>query len=198
MPTNILRIDASARTSGSVSRDLTARIIDRFEANGETKVVNRDLATPLPLLTEEWIGANFTPAADRTSEQADTLALSDTLISEIQAADVLVIGLPIYNFGVPAALKAWVDLVARAGVTFKYSETGPVGLLTGKRAIVAVASGGTEMGSDIDFASGYIRHVLGFIGISDVVFVAADRLMVDADASLTTAHTAVETLEIAA
>ncbi|SMX23281.1 FMN-dependent NADH-azoreductase [Boseongicola aestuarii] len=198
MPTNVLRIDASARTTGSISRDLNDRIIERFETNGDTHVTSRDLANPLPLLTEDWIGANFTPVADRTPEQAETLALSDTLIDEIKAADVLVIGLPIYNFGVPAAFKAWVDLVARAGVTFRYSETGPKGLLTGKRAIVAVASGGTEMGSDIDFATGFIRHVLGFIGISDVVFVAADRLMIDADATLASARAAVDTLEIAA
>lgn len=198
MPTHILRIDASARTTGSVSRDLNDRIIERFTANGETQVTTRDLANPLPLITETWIGANFTPADDRSPQQAETLALSDTLIDEIKAADVLVIGLPIYNFGVPAGLKAWVDLVARAGVTFKYSETGPKGLLTGKRAIVAVASGGTEMGSDIDFATGYIRHVLGFIGITDVVFVAADRLMIDAEATLASARAAVDTLEIAA
>ena len=198
MPTHILRIDASARTTGSVSRDLSDRIIERFTANGETQVTTRDLANPLPLITETWISANFTPADDRSPEQTETLALSDTLIDEIKAANVLVIGLPIYNFGVPAGLKAWVDLVARAGVTFQYSETGPKGLLTGKRAIVAVASGGTEMGSDIDFATGYIRHVLGFIGITDVVFVAADRLMLDADATLASAHAAVENLQTAA
>ncbi|MBT8413444.1 MAG: NAD(P)H-dependent oxidoreductase [Boseongicola sp.] len=198
MPTNILRIDASARTTGSISRDLNDRIIERFNANGDTQVTTRDLAVPLPLLTEDWIGANFTPVADRSPEQRQTLALSDTLINEIKSADVLVIGLPIYNFGVPAALKAWVDLVARAGVTFQYSETGPKGLLTGKRAIIAVASGGTEMGSDIDFATGYIRHALGFIGISDVVFVAADRMMIDAEATLASAHAAVENLETAA
>lgn len=198
MPKRILRIDASARTSGSVSRDLTDRIIDRFTASGAAQVTTRDLADPLPLITENWIGANFTAVADRTAEQSEALALSDALIDEIKAADVLVIGLPIYNFGVPAALKAWVDLVARAGVTFQYGETGPEGLLTGKRAIVAVASGGTEMGSDIDFATGYIRHVLGFIGISDVIFVAADRLMVDADTALSAARSAVETIDIAA
>lgn len=195
MPTKILRIDASARKTGSISRDLAHRIVDRFE---RAHVTTRDLATPLPQITEDWIGANFTPAAGRTDAQAETLRLSDTLIEEIKAADVLVIGLPIYNFGVPAALKAWIDLVARAGVTFQYSPTGPKGLLTGKRAIVAVASGGTEMGSDIDFATGYIRHVLGFIGITDVVFVAADRLSRDADATLAAAHSAVQTLKIAA
>ena len=94
------------------------------------------------------------------------------------------IGLPIYNFGVPATLKAWVDQVARAGVTFRYTEHGPEGLLQGKRAIVAVASGGTEAGSEIDFATGYIRHMLAFIGITEVQFVTADRLMLDAEASL--------------
>ena len=199
MPTHILRIDASARKSGSVTRDLNDQIVDRFTANGDTTITSRDLADQsLPHLTEDWIGANFTAQDDRTPDQQAALALSDSLIDEIKSADLLVIGLPIYNFGVPAALKAWIDLVARAGVTFKYSENGPVGLLEGKRAIVAVASGGTKMGSDIDFASGYLRHVLGFIGIKDVVFVAADQMALDADATLASARDAVQTLDLAA
>lgn len=188
--THILRIDASARRDGSVSRDLTSKIIDRFDAT----VTTRDLAEGLPLIDEAWIGANFTPAADRTPEQTQTLALSDTLIAEIEATDTLVIGLPIYNFGVPAALKAWIDLVARAGVTFRYIENGPQGLLQGKRAIIAVASGGTQAGSEIDFATGYIRHVLGFIGITDVTFVTADRMMIDPEATLQSAHDQVAAL----
>lgn len=196
--TNILRIDASARTQNSVSRDLLDHIVERFAAAGDATVTRRDLAQGIGLIDEAWVGANFTPAEDRTDEQKSRLAYSDELVAELQAADVLLIGLPIYNFGVPAAMKAWVDQVARAGVTFKYTEYGPKGLLEGKRAIVAVASGGTEMGSDIDFASGYIRHVLGFIGIEDVVFVAADRMMVDAEATLKSAHEAVETLNVAA
>ena len=195
MTRSILRIDASARREGSVSRDLADRIIARFP--GAT-VIARDLAPGLPLIDETWVGANFTPAAERSPEQHAVLALSDELIAELQAADTLVIGLPIYNFGVPATLKAWVDQVARAGVTFRYTETGPQGLLTVKRAIVAVASGGTEAGSEIDFATGYIRHVLGFIGITDVVFVTADRLMLDAEGTLRSAHEQIETLPIAA
>ncbi len=187
----VLRIDASARRDGSVSRQLTDQLVKRL---APTKTITRDLAEGLPLLDETWIGANFTPADQRSPEQADKLALSDTLIAEIQAADTLVIGLPIYNFGVPAALKAWVDLVARAGVTFRYTETGPKGLLEGKRAIIVVASGGTEAGSAIDFATGYMRHVLGFIGISEVDFVTADRMMVDADAALATANSQLEAL----
>ena len=195
MTHSILRIDASARRDGSVSRDLSDRIIARF---AEANVTARDLAEGLPLIDEDWVGANFTPAEQRTDAQKAKLALSDTLIEEIKAADTLIIGLPIYNFGVPAALKAWVDLVARAGVTFQYTEQGPKGLLEGKRAVVAVASGGTEAGSAIDFATGYIRHVLGFIGIHDVEFVTADRLMVDADASMQAALAQLDALQIAA
>jgi len=196
MTNHILRIDASARRAGSVSRDLVDRIIDRIAPTAI--VTTRDLAHGLPLIDEAWVGANFTPAHDRTDDQRATLALSDTLIAELRAADTLVIGLPIYNFGVPATLKAWVDQVARAGVTFRYTEQGPEGLLQGKRAIVAVASGGTEAGSEIDFATGYIRHMLAFIGITEVEFVTADRLMLDAEASLASAAAQVAALDLAA
>ncbi|QBY01539.1 FMN-dependent NADH-azoreductase [Rhodophyticola sp. CCM32] len=186
MTDSILRIDASARRAGSISRDLTDRILARL--GEDIPVIIRDLAEGMPLIDETWVAANFTPAAERTEAQRTALALSDRLIDEIKAADTLVIGLPIYNFGVPAALKAWIDLVARAGVTFSYSENGPVGLLSGKRAIVAVASGGTAAGSDIDFATGYLTHVLGFIGITDVQCVTADQLALDAEATVAKAH----------
>ncbi len=195
MSHSILRIDASLRREGSISRDLTAHIVNRLK--GE-RVKTRDLAEGLPLIDEAWTQANFTPAADRTNEQKQALALSDQLVAEIQSVDTLVIGLPIYNFGVPAALKAWIDHVARAGVTFRYTENGPEGLLSGKRAIVAVASGGTKAGSEIDFASTYIRHVLGFIGITDVEFVTADQMAIDADATLKSAHEQVDRLPLAA
>ncbi|KIT14734.1 FMN-dependent NADH-azoreductase [Jannaschia aquimarina] len=181
---NILRIDSSARHDGSISR----KLLDDVAARLGGPVTTRDLATePLPQITGTWMGANFTPEADRTDEQRAALAQSDALIAELKAADTILIGAPIYNFSIPAALKAWIDLVARAGVTFRYTENGPEGLLEGKRAIIAIASGGTEVGSEIDFASGYLRHVLGFIGITDVEFVAADRLMIDADASMSKA-----------
>jgi FMN-dependent NADH-azoreductase len=198
MTTEILRIDASARRNGSVSRDLASRIIDQFGATATLKVTSRDLADPLPLIDENWVNANFTAPGDRTEEQTQRLSQSDNLIAELQAADVLVIGLPVYNFSVPAAFKVWIDLVARAGVTFRYTENGPEGLLQGKRAIVAVASGGTEIGSEYDYATGYVRHVLGFLGIRDVVFVAADQLAVDSDVALKNAYEAIETLDLAA
>ena len=190
MPQTLLHIDSSARLSGSTSRELTARIVEKL--GGE--VIRRDLSTPLPLIDETWVNANFTPAEKRTEAQSAALSLSDTLIEEIRAADVLVIGVPIYNFGVPTTLKAWVDQVARAGVTFRYTENGPEGLLHGKRAILAVASGGTEAGSDIDFASRYMRHVLGFIGITDVQIVTADQMMVDADAAVAKATAQIDAL----
>ncbi|WP_170342725.1 FMN-dependent NADH-azoreductase [Ruegeria arenilitoris] len=191
MTKTILHIDASARRTGSATRDLSARIVQHL---GAGRIIRRDLATPLPLLTEDWITANFTPADQRDATQRDLLALSDELVKELQQADTVVIGLPIYNFSVPAAFKAWIDLVARAGLTFSYTENGPKGLLEGKRAILAIASGGTAVGSEIDFATGYARHVLGFIGIHDVDVVAADRMALDPEAALSNAQKAVAEL----
>ncbi|WP_170373298.1 FMN-dependent NADH-azoreductase [Ruegeria arenilitoris] len=191
MTKTILHIDASARRTGSATRDLSARIVRHL---GASRIIRRDLATPLPLLTEDWITANFTPADQRDATQRDLLALSDELVKELQQADTVVIGLPIYNFSVPAAFKAWIDLVARAGLTFSYTENGPKGLLEGKRAILAIASGGTAVGSEIDFATGYARHVLGFIGIHDVDVVAADRMALDPEATLSNAQKAVAEL----
>ncbi|WP_170510928.1 FMN-dependent NADH-azoreductase [Ruegeria arenilitoris] len=191
MTKTILHIDASARRTGSATRDLSARIVQHL---GAGRIIRRDLATPLPLLTEDWITANFTPVDQRDATQRDLLALSDELVKELQQADTVVIGLPIYNFSVPAAFKAWIDLVARASLTFSYTENGPKGLLEGKRAILAIASGGTEVGSEIDFATGYARHVLGFIGIHDVDVVAADRMALDPEATLSNAQKAVAEL----
>ncbi|MEM6305269.1 MAG: NAD(P)H-dependent oxidoreductase [Pseudomonadota bacterium] len=192
----LLRIDASANTTSSVTRDLTDRIIAQLSAE---HVLTRDLAAqPLPQITESWASARATPEADRTQAQRDELALSDQLIEEIMAADTLVIGLPIYNFSVPAALKAWIDLVARAGVTFRYTPDGPIGLIEGKRVILAVASGGTGVGSEIDFATGYMRHVLAFLGMTDVEIVAADRMAVAPEAALAAAHDSIADLKAAA
>lgn len=178
--TKILRIDSSARTEGSVTRDL----LDRIEGNIGTADLRRDLSTdPVPQIDAGWIGAAFTPAADRDADQNDALAISDALVADLVAADTILIGAPVYNFAVPAALKAWIDQVCRVNVTFKYTDTGPVGLLEGKRAIVAMASGGTVEGSDADYASDYMQHILGFIGITDVQIVFADAQQVQ-DGSL--------------
>ncbi len=188
MARNILHIDASARQAGSVSRELSQHLVDAL-SDAETQVTKREIGlTPLPLISETWVGANFTPEENRSDSQKQALELSDTLIDELEAAETLVLGVPIYNFGVPAAFKAWVDLIARARKTFKYTESGPVGLLEGKKAYVVIASGGTQSGSEIDFATPYVRHVLGFVGIHDVTIIAADQLMSTGDEKLNTAR----------
>ncbi|MEM6594492.1 MAG: NAD(P)H-dependent oxidoreductase [Pseudomonadota bacterium] len=184
----VLHIDSSARNDGSVTRDLTAAVVKQL--GGE--VIRRDLSNPIPLINEAWVAANFTPENERSDAQKDSLALSDQLVGELQTADTVVIGMPIYNFSVPGALKAWIDQIARAGLTFKYTENGPVGLLEGKRAIVVVASGGVAMDSPVDFATPYLRQVLGFIGIQDIDIIAADGLASDAESKIKAAHASVE------
>lgn len=181
---HILRIDASARNSGSTTRQLADQLVSRLVEQGYgASVTRRDLAaTPPALLTEAWVGANFTDDADRNEDQKAALSGSDELIAELEAADTIVIGVPVYNFGIPAALKAWVDLIARARRTFRYTETGPEGLLKGKKAYLVVATGGVPVGSDYDFATGYLRHVLGFVGITDVTVIEAGQQMMDSEA----------------
>jgi len=181
--TNILRIDTSMRHTGSVTRALTDKLVARLRAAAPgSQVIRRDLAAGVPPVDEAWIGANFTDPAERDDAQRAALAKSDELVAEIKAADTLVIGLPIYNFGVPAAFKAWIDMIARARETFRYTEAGPEGLLVGKRALVVVASGGVVVGSTADFATPYVRFALAFIGITEVEFISAAELNSNADA----------------
>ncbi len=179
MTHTILHINASGTTDGSVSRAATAQLIADMNP---ARVMTRDLAaTPLPQVDDTWITARMVPESDRTDADRTALALSDELIAELKAADTVVIGMPMYNFGMPAALKAWIDLIARPKVTFAYSEDGPVGLLGGKRAVVAVASGGVPVDSPVDFATPHLRQVLRFIGIEDItVHVAKDVIAAQA------------------
>jgi FMN-dependent NADH-azoreductase len=164
--TTVLHINTSGTVDGSVSRAATAKLLLGLTP---TRVITRDLAaTPLPQVDAAWITTRLIPEELQTHENKDVLALSDTLITEIKAADVVLIGMPMYNFGMPAALKAWIDLIARPKVTFAYTDGGPVGLLDGKRAVVAVASGGVPIGAPIDFATPHLQQVLKFIGIEDI------------------------------
>jgi len=176
---NILYITASIRSDAdSVSRGLGQSIVDGLAAKTGAAVTTRDLAAnDLPYVSAERFAANLTPAAERSPEQADLAAIADTLIAELQAADTIVIASPIYNFGPPATLKAWADLVARAGTTFRYTANGPEGLLTGKKVYLAIASGGTPVGAEIDFMSRWLTFFLGFLGMTDVEIVAADGIM---------------------
>jgi FMN-dependent NADH-azoreductase len=194
---NILYLTASIRSEGeSVSRGLGQRLVEGLAAKTGASVTTRDLAAnDLPFVSAGRFAANLTPAAQRTPEQAELAAIADTLIAELQAADTIVIASPIYNFGPPATLKAWADLVARAGTTFRYTATGPEGLLKGKKAILALASGGTPMGSEIDFMSRWLVFFLGFLGISDVEMLAADGIMgEDGEAKIAAAQEAARRL----
>ena len=193
-PMRILRVDSSAKTENSESRRLTDRIIDGLKTNGKSlDVTVRDLNESLPQVNTAWIEANNTQSDDQTNEHKKTLALSNTLVGEIEAADTLIIGVALYNFSITASLKLWIDLVCRARKTFAYVDGSPKGLMTGKKAIICFASGGTPFESNIDYSSGYLRHILGFIGITDVTFISADKHFMD-DQSLFNANAAVDTL----
>jgi FMN-dependent NADH-azoreductase len=174
---NALVINSSGRAEQSVSRKLVAELVAELTAKHPgLQVKHRDAAAGLPFVNDTMIAGFYLPDEQRTPEQRQALAFSDELVRELQAADVLVIGAPIYNFSIPAALKAWVDLVARAGLTFRFTEAGPEGLLQNKKTYLVIASGGVEVGSPYDLASPYMRQVLGFIGITDVHIISADRL----------------------
>ena len=134
-------------------------------------------------IDEDWVAANFTPAEQRSEDQQQQLALSDQLIDEIRQADAIVLTTPMYNFGIPATLKSWIDLICRAGVTFKYTANGPVGLLQNKRVDIIITTGGVPLQSPVDFVSDYLKQVFRFIGIDDINIIAADQMNVDAELS---------------
>lgn len=180
-PLKVLRVDSSPKSDSSVTRGLADRLIETLQDRaGGIRVTRRD-TNDLPYLDEVWAGATFTDPAERSAEQNQALAVSDTLVSELQEADVVVIGAPMYNFGVTATLKTWIDQITRARVTFQYTENGPQGLLEGKKVIVVTASGGTPIGSAMDFATPYLKHVLGFVGLTDVTLVEAGQGLSDAE-----------------
>lgn len=183
-PLRVLRVDASARVEGSVTRQLADRLVEGLAARvAGLAVTRRDLAQGLPFVDADWVAANFTDPGARSAAQRAKLADSDALVGEVMDADVWVIATPIYNFGVPASLKAWVDQVARARLTFRYTEQGPQGLLANKKVYILTATGGTEVGSSIDFATPWLKFVLGFLGATDVEVIAADRGMSRGDAA---------------
>ncbi|MCK8465277.1 NAD(P)H-dependent oxidoreductase [Aliiroseovarius sp. S1339] len=182
--THILRIDSSARTEGSISRGLADKVVAKHP---DATVISRDLADGIPHLDAAWTKATFTPVDARSVDDNAALALSDEIVAEVQAADLIVISAATYNFSIPSTLKAWIDQLARAGVTFRYGEDGtPEGLLTGKRVIVVTASGGTPIGAPHDFVSPYLTFILNFMGISDIEFISATGAdgIASADASI--------------
>ncbi len=180
----ILQINASARRDGANSTRLANAVTARLTAlRPDAAVEVRDLASaPHPVLDEAALGALFTPAAERTPEQAARVALDDALIAQVQSADAIVLGVPMYNFGTPVQLKAWVDAIARAGVTFRYTESGPEGLIKGKKVYVALARGGRYRGTDADAQVPWLKTVLGFLGMTDLEFIYAEGLAMGEDA----------------
>lgn len=174
----VLVIESSARQQGSVSRELTQQFIANWKAaNPADQIQVRDVAAnPLPHLDLTLLGGWMTPASQQSEAEKAALVRSNELTDELLAADVLVLAAPMYNFAIPSTLKAWLDHVLRAGVTFKYTETGPQGLLTGKRAIVLTARGGIYAGSALDHQEPYLRQALAFIGIHDVQFIHAEGM----------------------
>lgn len=174
----ILKIDASGRYARSVSRQLTDYLVERLQQSYPgASLITRDLALGLPYVDEDTITAYNTPAEQRTSAQQELLETSDRLIEELKVADLLVLGVPMYNFTIPATLKAYIDLVVRSRVTFRFTENGPVGLLPDKKTYIVVTTGGTELFSPQDYLSDYLRYILSFIGIRNVEMIAADGLI---------------------
>jgi len=187
--TTLLQINASINSNGQSSRLANQFVAAFHERRPHAKIVVRDVAgaEPVPHLNAERFGAFITKPEERSPAQQAVVAYSDALIHELKQADVIVLGLPMYNFGVPSQLKAYFDHVARAGVTFKYTEKGPVGLLTGKKVYVFAARGGLYAGTPLDTQTSYVRDFLRFLGMTDVDFVYAEGLAISPesrDASL--------------
>jgi len=186
----ILRIDSSASRSHSITRQLGNEVVRRLkQAHPNADLIVRDLSDGIGLLDESWVQANLTDPAERNPAQRDVLTGSDLLVRELESADVILLTAPVYNFSVPAALKAWIDMICRARMTFQYTENGPQGLLRDRPVYLVMASGGVPFGSAVDFASDYLRHILGFIAIRDVRPVYAEQTNRDASASETAART---------
>jgi FMN-dependent NADH-azoreductase len=195
----LLQINASLFSENGQSSRLAEQFVAQWRAaNPGGKVLARDVsADPVPHLTAQRFGALIAKPEDRTSEQQAVVDFSDALIDEIKRADVIALGLPMYNFGIPSTLKAYFDHIARAGVTFRYTDSGPVGLLTGKKVVVFAARGGAYAGTPLDTQTAYVRDFLRFIGISDVEFVYAEGLNLgeqSKQASLATAQAAIKQL----
>ena len=180
---HVLIIESSARQQDSFSRQLTQQFIQQWrEAHPGDTITVRDLAvSPVPHLDANLLGGWMKPEAQRSAEEQASLQRSNELTDELLAADVLVMAAPMYNFAIPSTLKAWLDHVLRAGVTFKYTESGPQGLLTGKKAYVLTARGGIYAGSTADHQEPYLRQVMAFVGIHDVTFIHAEGMNLGGD-----------------
>jgi len=197
--TQLLHIETSVFGPNGQSAQLAERFLARWHRfHPETSVTTRDLAAePIPHLDGTAFSGFMSTAAERTEAQTIATERSDILIAEVRAADVIVIGMPLYNLGVPSTFKSWIDHIARAGETFRYTETGPEGLLTGKKVYVMAARGGVYQDTPYDTQTPYIRNILGLMGITDVSFVNAEGLAMGDDAktaAISAAHARIDEL----
>ncbi len=178
MNTNgILQVTSSGRYEESITRQVSDLVVSHLKRESSMESVKRDVASGLPFVDEAWINSNFTAPNERTESQEEALSLSNELVVEVQNAEHSVIAAPLYNFSIPASLKAWIDLIARVQLTFHFNDNGqPEGLLKNKKAYVVMASGGTPLGSDWDTATPYIKQILAFIGITAVTMIDASTI----------------------
>ena len=181
----VWHIDSSGRDEQSHSKRITQQFVDSLANKTNIESTALNVGAGLPLLTNAMIESYFTPADQRTSEQVSAITASNDIVNSAKESDVWVIGVPIYNFSMPAAFKAFIDLLFRVRETFAYGETGPVGLLENKKVYVVITSGGTEIGSEVDFLTPWLTHCLGFIGIKDVSFIHADKYSPEKDEVIT-------------
>lgn len=194
--TTILRIDSTGRRSKSHSRPLADRMVDGLLAQAPSaRLVHRDLTADVPPVVDEaWFDAAYIGADEHTAAHRAALSASDAIVDEFLAASALVITAPIYNFSISAQLKLWIDQVARFGRTFTYTENGPKALGPDRPTYLILASGGTKIDSEIDFATPYLRHVLGFVGLKTIHVIAADQLMSQAEEKLPAARARIDAL----
>lgn len=194
---NVLVIKSSISGDAGNSTMLTNEFVEKLKkSNSKLTFATRDLVNPiLPHLSADELGAWMVEPQSRTKEQLELASLSDELINELKSHDTLVIGMPMYNFGIPSTFKAWIDRVARAGITFKYTEQGPQGLLTDKKVFVIAARGGIYQGTPADTQSQYLKDVFAFIGLTNVEFVYAEGLnMPNKEEGLATARSAMDSI----
>ena len=174
----ILFYKTSPKNEGSISTELGEYLVNRLSKGGNTNVSKRQL-DQVPFINQQIINGLYINDNEKTLEQLEAFKISDAIVKDVHENDTIIISTPIYNFAAPAVLKAWADLVARLNKTFQYTDNGPVGLLKNKKAYIVVSSGGTKIGSEIDFFTPWMRFFLNFIGIKDVTFISADQLMSD-------------------
>lgn len=179
----LLRIDSSPRKQTSISRQLADVLQEKLEKSEQFNTLKRDVYYDnlVTLGNEDSVTAYFTPEEQQTAAQKEAVASSNILASEFSKADTYIFSVPMYNFGVTAGLKAYIDLISRAGISFKYTENGPVGLLENKKAYVIITTGGTKLGTGVDHVTGYMKTLLNFVGITDIEFINSDQIMEDAE-----------------